>query len=645
MDKFTYVDTDGNKKEIIIKDDDLSFVQKDKEINDVKLNTKPTTFFRDALHRFTKNKSSVIGGIIIGVLSVLAILVPLVVSQDIDGTYPYQSLLPGKLFPSGTGFWDGTVEYKDRPFNLETNLPYGYNNSRAIKIKSKTSDGEHFINSARDYAYGGFVNFSQDENNIDTYKTFSSSSYLFNINYDINFNYLLGEEITSSNMILGEYALKFSYQNTELKEIYLTDFNNNYGEHNLSLTNLIKEKLKGTEDENITQFKNGRLSFVLKSDKEKKAQILIEKAIFSTNSQNENLKKELESLSINDANKTLLITDKNNLSFWECSGYKNIYKARVIYCTFIYDQYEDVFGLKTDDNIGKTDMDKYIANGWCSYDYDIGESSFVKLSDKCPIEKVNKQTKKSIYGEQIITFNCDYYNYKYLGHDSMPIYLVGTDDNGRDLLKVSFSGLRTSLLVGLLIFAICFTFGLIWGSISGYFGGAVDLLMERFCDILGGIPFTVLLILLILHLGSNFATFILAMCLTGWMGTAATTRTQFYRYKGREYILASRSLGSKDLRLIFKHILPNAVGTIITSSVLMIPSVIFSEASIAYLGFGLTGAPSFGVTLANNQKFISSYPMLIIFPSVLMSLLMISFNLFGNGLRDAFNPSLKGGEE
>ena len=227
----------------------------------------------------------------------------------------------------------------------------------------------------------------------------------------------------------------------------------------------------------------------------------------------------------------------------------------------------------------------------------------------------------------------------------MPLYLVRTDDNRRDLLKVSFSGLRTSLLVGLLIFAICFTFGLIWGSISGYFGGTIDLLMERFCDILGGIPFTVLLILLILHLGSNFATFILAMCLTGWMGTAATTRTQFYRYKGREYILASRSLGSKDLRLIFKHILPNAVGTIITSSVLMIPSVIFSEASIAYLGFGLTGAPSFGVTLANNQKFISSYPILIVFPSVLMSLLMISFNLFGNGLRDAFNPSLKGGEE
>lgn len=645
MDKFTYVDTDGNKKEIVIQDDDLTFVQKDKEINDVKLNTKPTTFFRDALHRFTKNKSSVIGGVIIGVLAILAIAVPLTVSQNIDGTYPYQSLLPSKLFPSGTGFWDGTVEYKDRPFNLETNLPYGYNNERAIKIKSKTNDGENFVNTVRDYAYGGFVNFSQDENTNETYKTLSSSSYLFNLNYDIDFTYYLSNEATSTSMMLGEYALKFSYQNNGDKEIYLTDFTTQYGENNLSLTNLVKEKLKGTDDENLTQFKNGRLSFVLKSNKEKKTQILIEKAIFSTTSQNENLKNDLETLSITDANKTLLITDKTNLSFWECSGYKNIYQARIILCTFIYDQYEDVFGLRTDDNIGKTDMDKYIANGWCNYDYDIGESSFVKLSDKCPIEKVNKQTKRTIYGEEIITFNCDYYNYKYLGHDSMPIYLVGTDDNGRDLLKVSFSGLRTSLLVGFLIFAICFTFGLIWGSISGYFGGAVDLLMERFCDILGGIPFTVLLILLILHLGSNFATFILAMCLTGWMGTAATTRTQFYRYKGREYILASRSLGSKDIRLIFKHILPNAVGTIITSSVLMIPSVIFSEASIAYLGFGLTGAPSFGVTLANNQKFISSYPMLIIFPSVLMSLLMISFNLFGNGLRDAFNPSLKGGEE
>ena len=154
----------------------------------------------------------------------------------------------------------------------------------------------------------------------------------------------------------------------------------------------------------------------------------------------------------------------------------------------------------------------------------------------------------------------------------------------------------------------------------------------------------VMITLIILNFGSSFWTFAMALCLTGWMGTAARTRTQFYRFKGREYILASRTLGSSDIRLIFKHILPNAMGTIITSAVLMIPSVIFSEASVAYLGIGLAEMDSLGVILANNQQYISTNPTLIVFPSAVMALIMISFNLFGNGLRDAFNPSLKGAE-
>ena len=108
--------------------------------------------------------------------------------------------------------------------------------------------------------------------------------------------------------------------------------------------------------------------------------------------------------------------------------------------------------------------------------------------------------------------------------------------------------------------------------------------------------------------------------------------------------MASRTLGANDGRLIFKHLLPNAMGTIITSSVLIIPSVIFSEATISYLGIGLAGLPSLGTILSNNQTYLSTFPYLLVFPSVIMALLMISFNLFGNGLRDAFNPSLKGAD-
>jgi oligopeptide transport system permease protein len=226
----------------------------------------------------------------------------------------------------------------------------------------------------------------------------------------------------------------------------------------------------------------------------------------------------------------------------------------------------------------------------------------------------------------------------------MPKFIFGTDDNGWDLFTKCFAGLRTSLILGLCTALFCFVFGLCWGAISGYFGGNVDLFMERFCDILGGVPWMVVMTLCILHLGNNIFTFFLALCLTGWMGTAARTRTQFYRFKGREYVLASRTLGSSDIRLIFKHILPNSLGTIVTSSVFMITSVIYSEASLAYLNLGLQGEHSFGVLLSDNQKFITKSSYLIVVPAIIMSLLMISFNLFGNGLRDALNPSLKGSE-
>ena len=195
-------------------------------------------------------------------------------------------------------------------------------------------------------------------------------------------------------------------------------------------------------------------------------------------------------------------------------------------------------------------------------------------------------------------------------------------------------------------FIICFVFGLIWGAISGYFGGTVDLLMERFTDILSGMPWIVMMTLIILKTGSrSFGVFLLAVCITGWIGTASPTRTQFYRFRGREYVLASRTLGASDARLIAKHILPNAMGTIITKAVLMIPSVIFSEATLAYLGLGFDDMSSLGVILSENQKALTTYPYQLIFPSIIIALVMISFNLFGNGLRDAINPSLKGDEQ
>ena len=139
-----------------------------------------------------------------------------------------------------------------------------------------------------------------------------------------------------------------------------------------------------------------------------------------------------------------------------------------------------------------------------------------------------------------------------------------------------------------------------------------------------------------------------AFVLTGWVGIASRVRMQFYRFKGQEYVLAARTLGASDRRLIFKHIYPNSLGTIITGSVLAIPGVIFSESMLSYLhiiNLETSSLTSIGTLLAGGQGYLSTYPHIIFFPALFISLLEISFNLFGNGLRDAFNPSLRGAED
>ncbi|MBO4534633.1 MAG: ABC transporter permease [Clostridia bacterium] len=247
-----------------------------------------------------------------------------------------------------------------------------------------------------------------------------------------------------------------------------------------------------------------------------------------------------------------------------------------------------------------------------------------------------------------------YYNYyQYLnGHE--PVYVLGADSQGYDILVRLAYGCRLSLLLAVAVSLINLIAGAIFGAIEGYYGGVVDMVMERITDILSGIPFIILVSLFKLNLVdqgkvSVVGGLLFAFVVTGWIGTAYATRMQFYRFKGQEYILAARTLGANDARLMFKHIFPNALGTLITSSVLVIPGVIFSETSLAYLGivnFNGANTTSLGTMLYNGQTAgINKFPHIIFFPALILSLLMISFNLFGNGLRDAFNPSLRGTED
>ncbi len=232
-----------------------------------------------------------------------------------------------------------------------------------------------------------------------------------------------------------------------------------------------------------------------------------------------------------------------------------------------------------------------------------------------------------------------------------PCYLFGTNTMGQDLFCAIGVGARFSLIFAVIVSAINLTIGAIYGSIQGYYGGVVDLLMDRISDILSGVPFIVVTTLFQLHLASKVGSvpsFLFAYVMTGWIGMSALTRKQFYRFKGQEFVYAAKTLGASDRRLMFKHIFPNSLGTIITSCALVIPNVISSETSLTYLGIvnlqSFAGT-SIGVLMQQGQLSMTSSPHAMFFPALFVSLLLISFNLFGNGLRDAFNPSTRGVED
>lgn len=251
----------------------------------------------------------------------------------------------------------------------------------------------------------------------------------------------------------------------------------------------------------------------------------------------------------------------------------------------------------------------------------------------------------------------DYYEYYKYYHAEIakdgitePSFIFGTTSYGQDIFTCLASGARFSFILAIIVSSVNLFVGAIYGSIEGYYGGKVDLTMERVSDILGSIPFMVVITILKYHMEgtSHLLILFLSFFATGWIGMASRTRMQFYRFKNQEYVLAARTLGAKDSRIMFKHIFPNALGTLITGSVLVIPSTIFSETTLSYLGIiDLTtgNLTSVGTLLAKAQPYLQSYPYMILFPSIFISLLMLCFNLFGNGLRDAFNPSLRGTED
>ena len=230
-------------------------------------------------------------------------------------------------------------------------------------------------------------------------------------------------------------------------------------------------------------------------------------------------------------------------------------------------------------------------------------------------------------------------------------FLFGADAGGYDILTRLASGARLSLVLSVVVSAINLMIGTIIGSLEGYYGGIFDLIFGRVKDFIWQIPTVVIFSLFQMYLANKagpIPSLLFAFVAYGWITTSNTVRAQFYRFKGQEYVMAARTLGAKDGRLIFRHILPNGIGYIITASVLTIPNVIFSEASLTYMGIVNLQSDkitSIGTMLNNGQATLSTYPHCVFFPAMFIALLLICFNLFGNGLRDAFNPALRGADE
>ena len=239
------------------------------------------------------------------------------------------------------------------------------------------------------------------------------------------------------------------------------------------------------------------------------------------------------------------------------------------------------------------------------------------------------------------------YDPYYYGSDILSIpgtvaHALGTNHLGQDIWSMIIYGVRTSLMVALGSALLSALIGVIVGGVAGYFGGKVDNVMMRIVDIIIALPSLLYTILLMMLMGSNVRSILIALCLSSWVGTARITRSQVVSLKHQEYALAAKLAGASDFQILLRHLLPNAMGPIIVSVMFLIPGAIFSEAFLSFLGIGIQKPMASWGSLANDAiGTLTSAPYQMFFPIAAISLTMFSLNFIGDGLRDALDPKLK----
>ena len=522
-----------------ITEQSFTFVQSNTTIHDTKFETKRIGYFRDALHRFRKNKGSVVAAIIILFLVLFAIFSPVISKHDLS---------------------DRDLKYKDRAPLIRGNENGLFWDGGQTKTLSNTQY-QYYKSIGNDTGYNPISRIISSKENEDgiTYKV------------RINSYYAIGAIWATISQ--KEYKEICEYQDRTGKQVllpYVEFYKLGNGWTSIITYDKATDKMKtdGKQRKNA----DGNICFAYTS-------------------------------------RSFPVIDSKT------GGYQYVYSLQNE--SGLYHPYNS---LRVASDPAKNNSS---AVGY-AYGKDAAGQVEVRLC---------------------------YYTYYEYQRGETPQYLFGTDIYGKDIFYALGAGARFSLLLAVFVSVVNFILGMIYGSIEGYYGGAADMIMERVSDILSGVPMMIVVTLFNLHLAKKVGVvpaFVLAFIATGWIGTASLVRKQFYRFKGQEYVLASRTLGAKDFRIMFKHIFPNSLGTIVTSTVLVIPGVIGSETMLTYLGIiNLSGSKitSVGALMADANGNFDTYPHELFFPALFLSLLLICFNLFGNGLRDAFNPALRGVDE
>ena len=598
--------------------DKFQIVKGRTNIHDKAPETKPVSYLKDAWNRFKKNKGSVVASFIIGILVLFAIFGPIFSPYSVAYSDPYfKFCLPKSTLSEALDwdFWDGC---KENVMNLSK---FDYYN--AIGVESIRLAGEENGHSVIKNQHAEILERDENGNPIS-----------FKVRFDTYTQY----GCVYMNLTAEEYANIQAYQDEYQAQVL----------YPITQVNLCPNSYDGAvNDANYwmaTENDKGKAKIIVNENGE---YIPIYQGYRGHN--NKGVTGDLYTSNLYEA-KTL--PDGTKLyEVLTTSGWKIVDEN---------DQYYAIDMTKDKNQQGSyyvTDAD-----GSCllkidnnTYTLELDENG---NEQKMPLRKY-EYGRKNQTGYEVRVNYYEYYCYMhtYVLKDGIekPLFLFGSSDYGHDIFTQLAGGARFSFLFAIAVSVVNMLVGTIYGAIEGYYGGAADIIMERICDILGSVPTMIVITLLKMHMrgtamqqhGHLIILFITYFA-TGWMGMAGRVRMQFYRFKNQEYVLAARTLGARDRRIMFKHIFPNSLGTIVTGSVLVIPGMIFSESSLSYLGIinlSTGNLTSVGTLLAKADPYLADYPYMMVFPAVFISLLMLSFNLFGNGLRDAFNPSLRGAEE